>query len=170
MATKKQLAALAKARAARRRGITRRGTTTRRCRITRKRTGFEIDREKIKTSIYNTSKSMWTALKDFSAYLAKTGIKLIKNTSMAAISTIQGQSGRLAYIKLLMNQIMTSLDEMEASPSIEKITKLSKNANMLVALTKLEEEDNKDLPKRFLREVYNVPDEIEKIRKKITVV
>ena len=169
MATKKQLAALAKARAARRRVSTRRGTT-RRCRITRKRTGFEIDREKIKTSIYNTSKSMWTALKDFSAYLAKTGIKLIKNTSMAAISTIQGQSGRLAYIKLLMNQIMTSLDEMEASPSIEKITKLSKNANMLVALTKLEEEDNKDLPKRFLREVYNVPDEIEKIRKKITVV
>ena len=169
MATKKQLAALAKARAARRRVSTRRGTI-RRCRITRKRTGFEIDREKIKTSIYNTSKSMWTALKDFSAYLAKTGIKLIKNTSMAAISTIQGQSGRLAYIKLLMNQIMTSLDEMEASPSIEKITKLSKNANMLVALTKLEEEDNKDLPKRFLREVYNVPDEIEKIRKKITVV
>ena len=169
MATKKQLAALAKARAARRRVSTRR-TTTRRCRITRKRTGFEIDREKLKTSIYNTSKSMWTALKDFSAYLAKTGIKLIKNTSMAAISTIQGQSGRLAYIKLLMNQIMTSLDEMEASPSIEKITKLSKNANMLVALTKLEEEDNKDLPKRFLREVYNVPDEIEKIRKKIVVV
>ena len=169
MATKKQLAALAKARAARRRVSTRR-TTTRRCRITRKRTGFEIDKEKLKTNIYNTSKSMWTALKDFTAYLAKTGVKLLKNTSIAAISTIQGQSGRLAYIKLLMNQIMTSLDEIEEAPTIEKITKLSKNANMLVALTKLEEEDNKDLPKRFLREVYNVPEEIEKIRKKIVVV
>ena len=166
MATKKQLAALAKARAARKRQP-RRGIY---CRTTRKRTGFEIDKEKLKANINNTSKTIWQALKSFSSYLAQTGIKLLRNTSMAAISTIQGQSGRIAYIKLLLNQIMATLDEIETAPTIEKITKLSKNANMLVALTKLEEEDNPDLPKRFLREVYSVPDEIEKIRKKITVI
>ena len=170
MATKKQLAALAKARAARRRVSTRRTTTTRRCRITRKRTGFEIDKEKLKTHIYNASKSVWTAMKDFTAHLADTGAKLIKNTSMAAISALQDESARLAYIKLLLNELSKALDEMEESPTIEKITKLARNAKILVKLTKLEEEENKNLPKRFLREIYNVPEEIEKIRKKITVV
>ena len=169
MATKKQLAALAKARAARRRVSTRR-TTTRRCRITRKRTGFEIDKEKLKTHIYNASKSVWTAMKDFTAHLADTGAKLIKNTSMAAISALQDESARLAYIKLLLNELSKALDEIGESPSIEKITKLARNAKILVKLTKLEEEENKNLPKRFLREIYNVPEEIEKIRKKITVV
>ena len=169
MATKKQLAALAKARAARRRVSTRR-TTTRRCRITRKRTGFEIDKEKLKTHIYNASKSVWTAMKDFTAHLADTGTKLIKNTSMAAISALQDESARLAYIKLLLNELSKALDEIGESPSIEKITKLARNAKILVKLTKLEEEENKNLPKRFLREIYNVPEEIEKIRKKITVV
>ena len=169
MATKKQLAALAKARAARRRVSTRR-TTTRRCRITRKRTGFEIDKEKLKTHIYNASKSVWTAMKDFTAHLADTGAKLIKNTSMAAISALQDESARLAYIKLLLNELSKALDEIGESPTIEKITKLARNAKILVKLTKLEEEENKNLPKRFLREIYNVPEEIEKIRKKITVV
>ena len=155
MATKKQLAALAKARAARQR----------RCRFTRKRTGTEVEGTptKIKTAIVKASKSVWTALKSFTSYLTRTGIDVVKNTSFVAINTIKGQSARLTYIKLLLEQLTKELDNIEGKPSEEKYKKLTKNVNVLVALTELEMDDNKELPKRFIREIYNMKDYIKKL-------
>ena len=160
MATKKQLAALAKARAARKRQTKR----VIRCRTTRKRTGAETGENKFKTLVAKTGDSIWTAIKSFSSYVKETGIALFKNTSMAAINTFKKQSARLTYIKILLDQLMKEIDEIEQKPSKERIDNLDNNADILIKLIDMEAKENDKLPKRFIREVKSVPGYIDKLK------
>ena len=162
MATRKQLAALAKARAARRKQTRR--TTIRRCRTTKKRTGAETEESKFKTLVAKTGEKIWSAMKSFGSYVKTTGIDLFKNTSLAALNTFRKQSARLTYIKILLDQLMKEIDEIEQKPSQEKLDKLDKNADILIKLIDMEAKENNQLPKRFVREVNSVPGYIEKLR------
>lgn len=160
MATKKQLAALARARAIR-------AAKTRRCRTTRKRTGAEVAENKFKTAIVKASESVWSALKTFSSYVSKTGIELVKSTSLAALNTFRKQSARLTYIKALLNELMAQIDDLESKPDKDKIDNLEKNADILIKLIDIEMKENPKLPKRFVREVKSVPEYIKKLRDSI---
>ena len=163
MATKKQLAALAKARAARKKQTRR----VIRCRRTNKRTGAEMEENKFKTMLLKTGESVWSAMKRFSSYLSRTGIDLVKNTGLAALNTFRKQSARLTYIKVLLDDLMKEIDAIEQKPTQEKIDNLSTNANILMKLIDIEEKENDKLPKRFVREIRSVPGYINKLREMI---
>ena len=84
------------------------------------------------------------------------------------MNTLKGQSERLSYMNFLLVHLNKSLDSLENDQDKDILVKMSKNAKILVELTELEKEENDKLPKKFIRDVYNLKDNIDAMLKKLT--
>ena len=180
MVTKKQLAALAKARAARARKTKARHTSKR---TTRKRTRVEFEGEVppkeghknvevsadldtgVKHAVLDALKYTWSALKEITVLIFKKGYHVAKARAIAGWNALRGQSERLSYIKYVLANLTAELDKVDKKTTKIKLQKLKKLSEVLVTLTELENEDNKDLSKKFVRDIYAIPNYIDKIIK-----
>ena len=174
MVTKKQLAALAKARAVRARKAKARHVSKR---TYKKRTKAEFadsgtspkkpeykDVEvmaDLDIEEKGKLRTLWEIIKSCTVYVFKLGYIMAK----AGYNEIRGQSARLTYIKYYLKKLTEDLDAVNDKTSDVKIEHLKKSADMLVQLTDLESAENKKLSKKFIRDIYAIPTFIEKIKK-----
>ena len=180
MVTKKQLAALAKARAVRARKAKTRHVSKR---TYKKRTKAEFEGEVppkagyknvevsadldtgVSHAILDALKYSWNALKEITILIFKKGYHVAKARAVAGWNALRGQSERLSYIKYVLSNLTTELDKIDKKTTKIKLQKLKKLSEILVTLTELENEDNKDLSKKFVRDIYAIPTYIDKIIK-----
>ena len=171
MATRKQLAALARGRAIKA-AQTKRRTRGYRVKRTYKRTS-ENPQLQITTSepiIIEGNKSLlgeafkyvMSALKSFLGYGLKKGYIMLKGGAKGAYHAVIEQSERLTYMKYLLEYLFDELEKCDEKTSKAKLLKLEKCADILKQLTEIEFEENPKLPKRFMRDVYSIPELIKK--------